>query len=100
MACNNELPLSLSLENAILNMMITGGPKLKDKETLLEEQSDEYENVVKMDYSWKCVLMDGNEGAFCKCGMVLQIKRPKVKAWHKIKCPKCGFIINIFCGEY
>lgn len=27
-----ELPLSLSLENAILNTMITGGPKSKDKD--------------------------------------------------------------------
>jgi len=32
LACNNELPLSLSLEIAILNMMITEGPKSKDKD--------------------------------------------------------------------
>ena len=61
--------------------------------------SDNYEVVVDAQYAWKHVLMEGNEGAFCKCGRVLQFKRPKIKTWHKIKCPKCRFIINIFCGE-
>ena len=61
--------------------------------------SDNYEVVVAMNYPWECELMEGNEGAFCKCGRVLQFKRPKIKTWHKIKCSKCGFIINIFCGE-
>lgn len=44
-------------------------------------------------------LMEGYEGAFCECGRVLMIKRPKVKTWYAIKCPKCGFIVNLFCGE-
>ena len=61
--------------------------------------SDNYEVVVDAHYPWEHKLMEGNEGAFCKCGRVLQIKRPKIKTWHQIKCPKCGFIINIFCGE-
>ena len=61
---------------------------------------DDYEVVVGMNYPWECKLIERNEVAFCKCGRVLQIKRPKIKTWHKIKCPKCGFIINIFCGEF
>lgn len=40
---------------------------------------DNYEPVVKTNYFWEYELMDGNEGAICKCGMVLQIKRPKIK---------------------
>ena len=58
-----------------------------------------YEPVVKMNYPWEYKLMEGNEGAFCKCGRVLQIKKPKIKTWHKIKCPLCGFVINLFCGS-
>ena len=29
----------------------------------------------------------------------VKIKTPKIKTWHQIKCPKCGFVINLFCGE-
>ena len=60
---------------------------------------DNYEVVVRINDPGDLKLMEGNEGAFCKCGRELQIKRPKIKTWHKIKCPKCGFIINLFCGE-
>lgn len=65
-----------------------------------EPDKDLYEgdDVLAQD-SWDCYVMEGNEAAICRCGRVLQIKRPKIKTWHPIKCPKCGFIVNLFCGE-
>lgn len=59
---------------------------------------DDYEAVVSADYPWKTSVKDGNEGVFCNCGRMLQIKRPKTKTWHKVKCPECGFVINVYCG--
>lgn len=44
--------------------------------------------------------IDGYSGAFCECGHTLHIKTPKQKAFHAIKCPVCGNIVNLFCGEY
>jgi hypothetical protein len=43
--------------------------------------------------------IEGYSGAFCKCGHVLHIKTPKIKGWYPIKCPVCGFVANLFCGE-
>lgn len=40
-----------------------------------------------------------DSAAVCKCGVILHIKMPKIKTWHPIKCPRCGFIVNLFCGE-
>ena len=48
---------------------------------------------------WDIKTIEGYSAAFCKCGHVLHIKTPKIKTWHQIKCPKCGFVINLFCGE-
>ena len=48
---------------------------------------------------WEINSIDGYSGAFCECGHVLHIKTPKVKSWYRIKCPKCGFIVQLFCGE-
>ena len=43
--------------------------------------------------------IEGYSGAFCACGHVLHIKTPKIKAWYPIKCPVCGFVVKLFCGE-
>lgn len=43
--------------------------------------------------------LEGYSGAFCECGSVLHIKTPRIKKFHAIKCPNCGFIVNLFCGE-
>lgn len=59
---------------------------------------DDYEQVVKTGYIWESDVDEGNEGGICECGLLLQIKRPKTKTWHKIKCPKCGHVANLFCG--
>lgn len=48
---------------------------------------------------WELEEIEGYSGAFCKCGAVLHIKTPKIKKFHSIKCPRCNFIINLFCGE-
>lgn len=48
---------------------------------------------------WELEIIQGHSAAICKCGAVLHIKTPKIKTWHKIKCPRCNFIINLFCGE-
>lgn len=48
---------------------------------------------------WELEEIDGYSGAICKCGRVLHIKTPKIKTWHQIKCPKCGFMINLYCGQ-
>lgn len=36
--------------------------------------------------------------AICECLNTLYIKQPKNKGFHSIKCPECGFEINLFCG--
>lgn len=36
--------------------------------------------------------------AICQCPTNLYIKTPAIKTWHTIKCPRCGFIVNLFCG--
>lgn len=43
--------------------------------------------------------IEGCSGAFCECGMSLHIKTPKTIDWYKIKCPVCGKIIQLYCGE-
>lgn len=48
---------------------------------------------------WEIQVVEGYEGAFCECGHVLLIKTPTLKTWHPIKCPKCGFVVNLFCGK-
>ena len=48
---------------------------------------------------WEIKTIEGYSGAFCECGRVLHIKTPRQKKFHAIKCPKCGFIVNLFCGE-
>lgn len=48
---------------------------------------------------WDMYKIEGHSTAFCKCGYVLHIKTPKIKNWYTIKCPKCGFKINLYCGE-
>lgn len=42
---------------------------------------------------------NGYSAGECKCGYTLYIKRPKIKAFHSIKCPNCGFVVNLFCGS-
>lgn len=48
---------------------------------------------------WELEIIEGCSGGFCKCGAVLHIKTPKIKMFYSIKCPNCGFIIQLFCGE-
>lgn len=48
---------------------------------------------------WDLRLIEGCSGAICECGHVLHIKTPRQKAFHAIKCPMCGFIVNLFCGK-
>ena len=38
-------------------------------------------------------------GAYCKCGTNLYIKTPQEKDWYPIKCPLCGFVVNLYCGK-
>lgn len=65
-----------------------------------EPDKDLYEgNDVVVQEPWDNRLIEGYDGAYCRCGSVLQIKRPKIKTWHSIKCPECGFIVKLFCGE-
>lgn len=42
---------------------------------------------------------EGYSGAICVCGHDLFIKTPKIKKFHQIKCPNCGFIISLYCGK-
>ena len=60
----------------------------------------ENENVIVGDYAWSAnaTIRDGCSGAYCRCGRVLYIKTPKIKSFHSIKCPECGFCLNLFCG--
>ena len=44
--------------------------------------------------------IDGYSGAYCQCGNVLYIKTPKIKMFYPIKCPDCGFVVNLFCGKH
>ena len=44
--------------------------------------------------------IDGYSGAYCQCGNVLYIKTPEIKMFYPIKCPDCGFIVNLFCGKH
>lgn len=48
---------------------------------------------------WELAIIEGYSGGICECGSVLHIKTPKIKMFHSIKCPNCGFIIQLFCGE-
>lgn len=48
---------------------------------------------------WDIREIEGYSGAFCKCGRVLHIKTPGLQQWCAIKCPKCGFVVNLFCGK-
>lgn len=48
---------------------------------------------------WDPRIIEGHSGAFCECGHVLHIKTPRRKNWHSIKCPMCGHIVNLYCGE-
>lgn len=61
----------------------------------------ENENVIVGDYAWlpNAVERPGCSGAYCQCGRVLYIKTPRFKSVHSIKCPNCGFVINLFCGS-
>lgn len=60
----------------------------------------ENENVIVDDYAWSAntTIREGYSGAYCRCGRVLYIKTPKIKSFHSIKCPECGFCLNLFCG--
>lgn len=64
----------------------------------LEPEIYEGDNVVVRP-PWDPRIIEGYEGAFCKCGCVLHIKTPKIKNWHPIKCPECGHVLNLFCGK-
>ena len=66
-----------------------------------ERELDVYEgdNVVVRP-PWDIREIEGYSGAFCKCGHVLHIKTPKTKGYRTIKCPECGFVISLFCGDY
>ena len=44
-------------------------------------------------------IIEGYSGAYCRCGYMLHIKTPKIKAFHPIECPHCKHIVNLFCGE-
>lgn len=48
---------------------------------------------------WEIGTIVGHSGAYCMCGHVLHIKTPEVKDFYNIKCPKCGFIIQLYCGQ-
>lgn len=48
---------------------------------------------------WDISEIEGYSGAFCKCGHVLHIKTPELTQWCAIECPKCGFVVNLFCGK-
>lgn len=48
---------------------------------------------------WDIKIIEGYSAAICKCGYVLHIKTPKIKKFHTIVCPKCRFVVNLFCGE-
>ena len=66
-----------------------------------EREPDIYEgdNIVVRP-PWDIREIEGYSGAFCECGHVLHIKTPKTKGYRTIKCPKCGFVISLFCGEF
>lgn len=65
-----------------------------------DEDKELYEgDDVIVQEPWQIEKIEGYSGAFCECGHVLHIKTPKRKAFHRIKCPVCGFGINLFCGE-
>lgn len=70
----------------------------EEHEEELEPDIYEGDNVVVRP-PWDMREIEGYSGAFCKCGSVLHIKTPKIKKWHSIKCPKCGFGVQLFCGE-
>ena len=60
----------------------------------------ENENVIVGDYAWSKSIA-GRPGcsiAECQCGRILYIKTPKIKSFHSIKYPECGFVMNLFCG--
>jgi len=48
---------------------------------------------------WDQLVMEGHSAAFCECGYVLHIETPAIKNWYTIKCPKCGFVIQLYCGK-
>lgn len=48
---------------------------------------------------WNLERLEGYEGAICKCEYILYIKTPKIKTFHRIKCPRCGHVVSLFCGE-
>lgn len=73
---------------------------LRGKTDVVEEDKDLYEgDDVLVKEPWDPRIVDGYSGAFCSCGYILHIKTPKIKAFHAIKCPKCGHIVNLFCGQ-
>ena len=47
---------------------------------------------------WELNTIEGYSAAICE-DAVLHIKTPKIKSWYSIKCPRCGRVINLFCGE-
>lgn len=75
-----------------------------EKQVLFEKQFEPEPEIYEGDdvickEPWNCRIIDGYSGAFCECGHVLHIKTPRRKAFHPIKCPICGRIVNLFCGE-
>ena len=60
----------------------------------------ENENVIVGNYAWFPNIEDrpGYSIAEYQCGHILYIKTPKIKSFHSIKCPECGFVMNLFCG--
>ena len=65
-------------------------------------------NVIKSLYKDKDVIcntpgdtraMNGYSGAFCPCGSVLHIKTPRRKDMYSIECPKCGYVVGLYCGK-
>lgn len=69
-----------------------------ERKEFLDKELYEGDDVICKE-PWDYRIIDGYSGAFCECGHVLHIKTPRRKAFHAIKCPICGQIVNLFCGE-
>lgn len=71
---------------------------LEEEVIFMDKELYEGDDVVcKEPYDLR--IIDGYSGAFCECGHVLHIKTPRRKAFHSIKCPICGYIVKLYCGE-
>lgn len=96
---NGTIQLNKLSDSDLSNIIVS-----LEKQVLFEKQFEPEPGIYEGDdvickEPWDIREMEGYSGAFCKCGHVLHIKTPKRKDWHEIKCPKCGFVVNLFCGE-